>query len=95
LAVFSIIQHLIEELPYHIENLEARRDLEKFASNTIGEKNQIKGSDARLYAVKLAMFITTKHDEGKISESILELINALIDIISIATDARILFLERI
>jgi hypothetical protein len=30
------------------------------------------------------MFITTKHDEGKISESILELINALIDIISIA-----------
>jgi hypothetical protein len=30
------------------------------------------------------LFITTKHDEGKISESILELINALIDIISIA-----------
>ena len=82
--ITNIIQHLIEELPYHIENLEARRDLEKFASNTIGEKNQIKRSDARLYAVKLAMFITTKHDEGKISESILELINALIDIISIA-----------
>jgi predicted house-cleaning noncanonical NTP pyrophosphatase (MazG superfamily) len=58
--ITNIIQHLIEELPYHIENLEARRDLEKFASNTIGEKNQIKGSDARLYAVKLAMFITTK-----------------------------------
>jgi hypothetical protein len=82
--ITNIIQHLIEELPYHIENLEARQDLEKFASNTIGEKNQIKGSDARLYAVILAMFITTKHDEGKISESILELINALIDIISIA-----------
>ena len=49
--ITNIMQHLIEELPYHIENLEARRDLEKFASNTIGEKNQIKGSDARLYAV--------------------------------------------
>jgi hypothetical protein len=40
--ITNIIQHLIEELPYHIENLEARRDLEKIASNTIGEKNQIK-----------------------------------------------------
>jgi hypothetical protein len=29
---------LIEELPYHIENLEARQDLEKNASNIIGEK---------------------------------------------------------
>ena len=44
----------------------------------------MKGSDARLYAVKLAMFIIMKHDEGKISESILELSNALIDIIGIA-----------
>ena len=74
---------MIEELPYHIENLEARQDLEKNASNTIGE-NQMKGSDARLYAVKLAMFIIMKHDEGNISESILELSNALIGIIGIA-----------
>jgi hypothetical protein len=44
---------LIEELPYHIENLEARRDLEKFASNTIGEKNQIKGKVGN-DAVKMA-----------------------------------------
>ena len=44
----------------------------------------MKGSDARLYAVKLAIFIIMKHDEGKISESILELSNALIDIIGIA-----------
>ena len=44
----------------------------------------MKGSDARLYAVQLAMFIIMKHDEGNISESILELSNALIDIIGIA-----------
>ena len=81
--ITNIIQYLIEELPYHIENLEARQDLEKNASNTIGE-NQMKGSDARLYAVKLAMFIIMKHDEGNISESILELSNALIGIIGIA-----------
>jgi hypothetical protein len=48
-------------------------------------KNQMKGSDARLYAVKLAMFIIIKHDEGNISESILELSNALIDIIGMET----------
>ena len=36
--ITNIIQHLIEELPYHIENLEARQDLEKNASNIIGEK---------------------------------------------------------
>jgi hypothetical protein len=52
----TIIKRHWEELPYHIENLEARRDLEKIASNTIGEKNQNKRSDARLYAVKLAMY---------------------------------------
>lgn len=44
----------------------------------------MKGSDARLIAVKLAMFIFMKHDEGKISESILELSNAFIDIKGIA-----------
>jgi hypothetical protein len=51
---------------------------------TLLGKNQMKGSDARLYAVKLAKFIIMKHDEGEISESILELSNALIDIIGIA-----------
>jgi uncharacterized protein YcgL (UPF0745 family) len=38
LDITNIIQHLIEELPYHIENLEARQDLEKNASNIFGEK---------------------------------------------------------
>jgi hypothetical protein len=51
---------------------------------TLLGKNQMKGSDARLIAVKLAMFIFMKHDEGKISESILELSNAFIDIKGIA-----------
>lgn len=41
--ITNIIQHLIEELPYHIENLEARQDLEKFASNTIGGKKPNQG----------------------------------------------------
>jgi predicted house-cleaning noncanonical NTP pyrophosphatase (MazG superfamily) len=36
--ITNIIQQLIEELPYNIENLEARQDLEKNASNIIGEK---------------------------------------------------------
>jgi hypothetical protein len=39
------------------------------------------GKNQMLYAVKLAMLIIIKHDEGNISESILELSNALIDII--------------
>lgn len=82
--ITNVIQHLIEELPYHVDNPQTKQELEKFALNTIGEKNQIKGSDARLYAVRLVKFVTTKHDEGTISESIYELVNALTDIISIA-----------
>lgn len=69
----------------HIENLEIRQDLEKNASNIIGEKpNEGFRCPAVNIAVKLAMFIFMKHDEGKISESILELSNAFIDIKGIA-----------
>jgi hypothetical protein len=50
------------------------------------------GKNQMLYAVKLAMLIIIKHDEGNISESILELSNALIDIIGIAYSPKYFFM---
>lgn len=54
--ITNVVQNLITELPCHIEDLSTQKEFEKFAVSTIGDKNQLKGSDARLFAVKLAMF---------------------------------------
>ena len=81
--ITNIVQNLITELPSHIDDVETSKDFEKFSGAAIGDKNQIKGSDARLFAVKLAMFAYQKHSEKKISEDILHLCIFLVEIISI------------
>ena len=79
----NVIQNIITELPMQVpENL--RREFEAFSNSTIGDKKQIKGSDARLYAIKLSKFIAMKHREGKISECFLNLVNSLVEIIQIS-----------
>lgn len=63
--ITNVVQNLITELPYHINNPDTLKDFEKFSTATIGDKNQIKGSDARLFAVNLAMFAHLKFSEKK------------------------------
>ena len=55
--ITNVVQNLITELPAHIENKKAQQEFEKFSELTIGDKNQLKGSDARLYAIKLVKFV--------------------------------------
>lgn len=81
--ITNVVQNLITELPYHISNPDTLKDFEKFSTATIGDKNQIKGSDARLFAVKLAMFAHLKFSEKKISKDIYDLCTSLVEIISI------------
>ena len=64
------VQNLITELPSHID-VETSKDFEKFSGAAIWDKKQIKGSDAQLFAVKLAIFAYQNHSEKKISEDIL------------------------
>ena len=52
----NLIQNLITELPLHIENKQMQAEFEKYSSVTVGDKNQLKGSDASLFVVKLAKF---------------------------------------
>ncbi|VDI29311.1 Hypothetical predicted protein [Mytilus galloprovincialis] len=47
----NFIQNIITELPSHISDKKLQKELEEFSKHTIGDKNQIKGSDARLYLV--------------------------------------------
>jgi hypothetical protein len=49
---------------------------------TIGDKNQVRCSDARLFDVKLTKFTGTKHSEGNV-DNIFQLCNCLTEIISI------------
>ena len=63
-----------------------RKQHEQFCSQTVGEKDQITGSDARLYAVKLAKFTQTIHQEGKVNNDILTICNSLAEIINICYD---------
>lgn len=52
--ISNVVQNLITELPSHIENKKAQQEFEKFSEVTFGDKSQLKRSDARQYAVKLA-----------------------------------------
>jgi hypothetical protein len=81
--ITNVVQNIITELPCHIENLETQKEFEKFQTSTIGDKNQLKGSDARLFAVKLAMFVHLKFLDKKISKDIYDLCTTLVEIISI------------
>ncbi|VDI40242.1 Hypothetical predicted protein [Mytilus galloprovincialis] len=49
----NFIQNIITELPSHISDKKLQKELEEFSKHTIGDKNQIKGSDARLYLVEI------------------------------------------
>lgn len=51
--ITNVVQNIITELPFHVPK-EMQKEFEQFSNTTIGDKNQIKGSDARLYAIKLA-----------------------------------------
>ena len=71
--ITNVVQNLITELPAHIENKKAQQEFEKFSELTIGDKNQLKGSDARLYAIKLVKFVSSQYSEGKISKDIVDM----------------------
>ncbi|CAC5389542.1 unnamed protein product [Mytilus coruscus] len=64
--ISNVVQNIIQELPHHVKQNSTKLELEKFCNNTIGDKNQIKGSDARLYAIKLSKFIENLQLDGKI-----------------------------
>lgn len=78
----NVTQNLIQELPHHVPD-ESKQEFLAFSETTIGQKNQLKGSDARLYAVKLAKFTSQKYEEEKVDKNILDLVNALVDIITV------------
>lgn len=79
----NIVQNLITELPSHIKDKVVENEFQKFANATIGDKNQLKGSDARLFAVKLTKFAHQKFTANSISKDIFLLCNSLVEIISI------------
>lgn len=79
--ITNIVQNLIVELPCHLQD--AQKDYDILRETTIGDKNQIKGSDARLFAIKLAKFTEQKHAEGKVHRDVLDMVNCLVEIISI------------
>lgn len=78
----NVIQNLIQELPHHVGD-NNKQEFRSFSNATIGNKNQLKGSDARLYAVELAKFTLQKLEEGKVEETIPNLANSLVEIITI------------
>ena len=83
----NFAQNIINELPSHIDNKEIKKQYEQFCSQIVGEKNKIKGSDARLYGVKLAKFTQTMFQDGKVNNDILTICNSLAEIINICYDS--------
>lgn len=76
----NVVQHIITKLPTHFEDKSVEKE---FSTTTIGDKNQIRGSDARLFAIKLAKFTMSLYNEKRISINILELCTSLVEITAI------------
>ena len=81
--ISNVIQNIITELPYHTDDQSVRKEFLQFSASTIGEKNQIKGSDARLYLVKFSKFCSTLYIDGHIDNNMMSLVNSLVDIVNI------------
>lgn len=81
--ITNVVQNLLTELPHHIESEDVKKLYTNFCNLLIGEKNQIKGSDARLFAIKLALFTRTRYELGQVNADILTICNTLVDIIHI------------
>ncbi|CAC5356745.1 unnamed protein product [Mytilus coruscus] len=81
--ITNLVQNVITELPNHIKDPAVQKQFQHFTATTIGNKNQLKGSDARMFAVKLTKFATTLYMNQQLDTNIMELINSLIDIVHI------------
>jgi hypothetical protein len=81
--ITNVVQNLLTELPHHMPSSSLQKEYQTFCELLIGDKNQIKGSDARLYAIKLAQFSQSKYEEGVLNYDIPALCTALTEIIRI------------
>ena len=81
--ITNVVLNLVTELPYHVDT-KVKCDFEKFAKETVSDKTQLKGSDARLYIIKLNMFVHKMLENNKVSKDVVNMVDALVDIISTA-----------
>lgn len=79
----NIVMHVITELPNCLTDPSTQKEFKRFQAGTVGARTQIKGSNARLFAVQLVKLATTFHEQNLISDNIMQLISSLEDIISI------------
>ncbi|CAC5403196.1 unnamed protein product [Mytilus coruscus] len=82
--ITNVVQNVLSELPHHVEDPETKMALEKFTSKAIGDKNQLKGSDARCIAIKLEKLVHPLFLDGKISYDIVKMVSSMVEIIHIA-----------
>lgn len=82
--ITNVVANLISDLPKHIDDKTIKSELDKFTTKSIGDKNQLKGSDARRLAIKLAMYTEELFNVNKISEKVHQMVASLVEIIHIA-----------
>ncbi|CAC5358496.1 unnamed protein product [Mytilus coruscus] len=82
--ITNVVQNVLSELPHHVEDPETKMALEKFTSKAIGDKNQLKGSDARCIAIKLEKLVHSLFLDGKICYDIVKMVSSMVEIIHIA-----------
>ena len=70
--ITNVVLNLVTELPYHVDT-KVKCDFEKFAKKTVSDKTQLKGSDARLYIIKLNMFVHKMLENKKVSQDVVSI----------------------
>ncbi len=76
----NMYSNFIDELPSHIENDAARKEIEKLFLKSKGERQHFRGCDARLTAVHFASLCLKLYEEEKIDYKLLQLSQTFVEV---------------
>ena len=76
----NMFSNIMDELPFHIENQYAKKEIEALFFKNKGERQHFRGCDARLTAIHFASLCLKLHQEEKISDKLLQLSQTIVEI---------------
>ena len=79
----NLISNVTKELPHHMSDQQTVKEFVRFNEVSLGDKGQIKTSDARLHLVKLALHVEKRYSDGVVSKDIRDIVVSLAEITNI------------
>ena len=80
----NFFSNFMEEMPHHIDNTAAKKQIEQLFSKAKGDRQTLRGCDARLSAIHFASLAHTLYQRDMISSTILQIAQIMPEISEIA-----------